>query len=37
MIFINSHSIDNNSMYVLVLYFLNCLFNGFKIIITLFY
>jgi hypothetical protein len=37
MIFINSHAIDNNSMYVLKLYLLNFLFNGFKIIITLFF
>ena len=37
MIFINSHSIDNNRMYVLNLYLLNCLFKGFKIIIPLFF
>jgi hypothetical protein len=36
MIFINSHAIDNNRMYVLKLYLLNFLFNGFKIIIPLF-
>jgi hypothetical protein len=29
MIFINSHAIDNNRMYVLKLYLLNFLFNGF--------
>jgi hypothetical protein len=36
MILINSHSIGNNRMYVLFFYLLNCLFNGFKLIITLF-
>ena len=36
MIFIDCHSIDNNKMYVLICYSLNCLFNGCKIIITLF-
>jgi hypothetical protein len=37
MIFINSHAIDNNRMYVLKLCLLNFLFNGFKIIIPLFF
>jgi hypothetical protein len=36
MILINLHLIDNNWTYVLIFYLLNCLFNGFKIIITTF-
>jgi len=37
MIFINSHAIDNNRMYVLFFFSLTCIFNGFKIIIPLFF